>query len=135
MSDDLIDLIAKLEDEREEAKDCSRIDTPWDPITAQRIANTMCDAGAKLAELEAKLSDLRDKASEAYRAGLEAAAKCAENFAGAGRDLHAAVQRHSFARIAAAIRALAPRDDAIEPRPDLKPEVQARTDGKPAANE
>lgn len=53
-ADDLERLLARLEDEREEAKDLSRIGTPWDPLTAQRIANTMFDAAAEITRLRAE---------------------------------------------------------------------------------
>lgn len=56
-------LLAKLEDERDELKDCSRIwgeESALDPITAQRIANTMFDAGEAISSLERELAEARE---------------------------------------------------------------------------
>lgn len=89
-------LCARLEDEREEAKDLSRIGTPWDPVTAQRIANTMYDA----MEAIAALTRARD---EAHAQALEEAAEIA--IAEAEKCVPEGAPANTARKIAAAIRA------------------------------
>lgn len=51
-------LIERLHDEREMAKDLSRLDgnpSAWDPMTAQQVANTMFEAAERIGELEEAL--------------------------------------------------------------------------------
>lgn len=61
-------LIARLEDEREELKDCSRLqgqESALDVMTAQRIANTMFDAMEALASLTRELEEAKEQCDDA----------------------------------------------------------------------
>lgn len=65
-------LVATLEDERDELKDCSRIHgekSALDPTTAQRIANTMFAAGEAISSLERQLAEAREALGPFARAG------------------------------------------------------------------
>lgn len=95
-------LIARLEDEREELKDCSRLpgnESALDPFTAQRIANTMFQAAEALRKAALSRHESPPPASEltarldALRAYLISAAHGTDAFAQDIRTIDDAKER------------------------------------------